>query len=285
MKKIFLLTICCCLYFQIYSQQIDTLRNLIVEYKGDDIKKANEILEIELYNEIFSKVGSLITKKVNVITSDKQENKSDSFKRVYNEEIKVEAKQYIRILKKQVLQPEVNNIQWVVDVEIETQKLQSLLGESMLPPNCTKDLSYWGKLNTDGKGKFIIVNDKEKGKVIEISRKELKKEQLTFLQKDFSKLAGRTVILKSQIKVENVSNEDWHGQLCIKYTVDNKIYYNCVQGLVGNRDWDEFYAQKDNSSATEIDIPTNAKDILLYFGLQGDSGIIYFKDMELIVEY
>lgn len=116
----------------------------------------------------------------------------------------------------------------------------------------------------------------------------------SFLEYDLTnKIKGKKVQLKGFIKTDDVKRggQSWEvGQLGIKFNVENKIFYECVQNLEGTSDWDHYSAQEDGSDNRDntengpyvFYVPENAKNVTLYLGLQNCTGTIYFTDITVV---
>jgi len=142
-----------------------------------------------------------------------------------------------------------------------------------------------------GTNNMKAVNDSVHKKVLKISSDNPNGD--SFLEYDLTdKLRGKKIRLKALIKTDNIRRGAQIfevGQLCIKFKVDNIVFYEAVQNLVGSMDWAEHSAHEDGRYSLDntdngeyaFYIPENATNIILYLGLQNCTGSIYFKDVEV----
>jgi hypothetical protein len=277
MKKVLFSILVIFFIFQANCQEIFTLNGFHFNYHKNE-KNAR----VRMYNEIIEKVGVTITLEESMIISDTNKNDKYSIISAYNKKIQSDAAYIIKILHKDI-STYGDTIKLILDIEVETLQIPNG-NKLLLFENCSEDPSNnWDISNTNGDGDISWEEDPIKGKVFKFSRLKSKNDHETFLQKDIGYLVrGKIIRIKSQIKLNNVDSVKYNGQLCVKYSINGKTYYNAVQFLYGTRDWKEWSAQKDNSSSNTINIPINAEDVILYFGIQNASGTIYFKDIKIL---
>lgn len=116
----------------------------------------------------------------------------------------------------------------------------------------------------------------------------------SFLEYDLTNvIRGKKIQLKGSIKTENIisGGKSWEiGQLGIKFKIEDKVFYECVQNLSGTSDWDNYSAQEDGTDIRDntdngpyvFYIPENAKNVTLYLGLQNCTGTIFFKEIKVV---
>ena len=134
--------------------------------------------------------------------------------------------------------------------------------------------------------------DSVRGKVFKISSNNPNGN--SFLEYDLTNLIkGKKIKLKAFIKTESIIKgvqPYYVGKLCLKFKVGTVDYYEAVQNLMGSLDWKEHYAEADGdhpnvfvgNELTVFNVPANATNVTLYFGLQNCTGTIYFSNIQVV---
>ena len=145
--------------------------------------------------------------------------------------------------------------------------------------------------NFNGNG-FDIVSDDKYGSVLRIRKTNPDGDIL--MTKSLNGLTGQNCRLRAVVKCIDIKRgaKEWmRGSVCLKFTINNIVYYEAIQNLERTTNWSNSVAHNDSESGKNLDdtpagefafkIPSNASDVQLSIGLQQCTGIMYVSNITI----